>query len=175
MIDGRRFKGASGSLLTEYCEQLGTVLDRRSPGFALITARQQAHHRMLEARASDDAKTKFLANMSHELRTPVNGVLGMLELVRHIEPGPKQQHYLETARRSAETLLGIINGILDISKIESGKIELEQSPFDLRELVEDVTETFSDAAFGKSLELACFVPASLPTALIGDAARLGKF
>src|SRR4030095_5365826 len=102
----------------------------------------------------------------------VNGVLGMLELVRHIEPGPKQQHYLETARRSAETLLGIINGILDISKIESGKIELEQSPFDLRELVEDVTETFSDAAFGKSLELACFVPASLPTALIGDAARL---
>src|SRR4029077_8285019 len=172
MIDGRRYKGASGSLLTEYCEQLGTVLDRRSPGFALITARQQAHHRMLEARASDDAKTKFLANMSHELRTPVNGVLGMLELVRHIEPGPKQQHYLETARRSAETLLGIINGILDISKIESGKIELEQSPFDLRELVEDVTETFSDAAFGKSLELACFVPASLPTTLIGDAARL---
>ena len=172
MIDGRRYKGASGSLLTEYCEQLGTVLDRRSPGFALITARQQAHYRMLEAKAYDDAKTKFLANMSHELRTPVNGVLGMLELVRHIEPGPKQQHYLETARRSAETLLGIINGILDISKIESGKIELEQSPFDLRELVEDVTETFSDAAFGKSLELACFVPASLPTALVGDASRL---
>src|SRR5205823_4733487 len=83
----------------------------------------------------------------------------------------KQQHYLETARRSAETLLGIINGILDISKIESGKIELEQSPFDLRELVEDVTETFSDAAFGKGLELACFVPASLSTALVGDAAR----
>jgi signal transduction histidine kinase/CheY-like chemotaxis protein/HPt (histidine-containing phosphotransfer) domain-containing protein len=170
MIQGRRHRG--DSLLSEYCEQLGTVLDRRSPGFALITARQQAHHRMMEAKASDDAKTKFLANMSHELRTPVNGVLGMLELVRHIEPGPKQQHYLETARRSAETLLGIINGILDISKIESGKIELEQSPFDLRDLVEDVTETFSDAAFGKALELACFVPAGLPTALIGDPARL---
>jgi signal transduction histidine kinase/CheY-like chemotaxis protein/HPt (histidine-containing phosphotransfer) domain-containing protein len=170
MIQGRRHRG--DSLLSEYCEQLGTVLDRRSPGFALITARQQAHHRMMEAKASDDAKTKFLANMSHELRTPVNGVLGMLELVRHIEPGPKQQHYLETARRSAETLLGIINGILDISKIESGKIELEQSPFDLRDLVEDVTENFSDAAFGKALELACFVPAGLPTALIGDPARL---
>jgi two-component system sensor histidine kinase/response regulator len=170
MIQGRRHRG--DSLLSQYCEQLGTVLDRRSPGFALITARQQAHHRMLEAKASDDAKTKFLANMSHELRTPVNGVLGMLELVRHIEPGPKQQHYLETARRSAETLLGIINGILDISKIESGKIELEQSPFDLRDIVEDVTETFSDAAFGKGLELACLVPAGLPTALIGDPARL---
>jgi hypothetical protein len=61
MIDGRRYKGASGSLLTEYCEQLGTVLDRRSPGFALITARQQAHHRMLEARASDDAKNQHVA------------------------------------------------------------------------------------------------------------------
>src|SRR6202043_996983 len=80
MIQGRRHRG--DSLLSEYCEQLGTVLDRRSPGFALITARQQAHHRMMEAKASDDAKTKFLANMSHELRTPVNGVLGMLELVR---------------------------------------------------------------------------------------------
>src|SRR5205085_5970472 len=72
----------------------------------------------------------------------------------------------------AETLLEIINGILDISKIESGKIELEQSPFDLRDLVEEVSETFSDAAFGKGLELACFVPARLPTALIGDPARL---
>src|SRR5436305_5759012 len=170
MIEERRHRGVS--LMSEYCGQLGTVLDRRSPGYALVTARQQAQHRMLEAKASDDAKTKFLANMSHELRTPVNGLLGMLELVRNIEPGPKQQHYLETARRSAETLLGIINGILDISKIESGKIELEQSPFDLRDLVEDVTETFSDAAFGKALELACFVPAALPTARIGDAARL---
>ncbi|MBV9015326.1 MAG: response regulator [Alphaproteobacteria bacterium] len=170
MVDGRR-QGA-GSLLAEYCGQLGTVLDRRSPGLALVTARQQALQRMLEAKASDDAKTKFLANMSHELRTPVNGVLGMLELVRHTEPGPRQQHYLETARRSAETLLAIINGILDISKIESGKIELEQSPFDLRDLVEDVIETFGDAAYGKGLDLACFVPASLPTALIGDAARL---
>ena len=171
MIDGRPpHRGAS--LLAEYCGQLGTVLDRRSPGLALVTARQQALQRMLEAKASDDAKTKFLANMSHELRTPVNGVLGMLELVRHTEPGPRQEHYLETARRSAETLLEIINGILDISKIESGKIELEESPFDLRDLVEDVTETFSDAAYGKGLEIACFIPAALPTALVGDAARL---
>src|SRR5437764_1283129 len=111
MIEERRHRGVS--LMSEYCGQLGTVLDRRSPGFALVTARQQAHQRMLEAKASDDAKTKFLANMSHELRTPVNGVLGMLELVRHTEPGPRQQHYLETARRSAEMLLEIINGIFD--------------------------------------------------------------
>src|SRR5207248_146802 len=170
MIEERRHRGVS--LMSEYCGQLGTVLDRRSPGYALVTARQQAHQRMLEAKASDDAKTKFLANMSHELRTPVNGVLGMLELVRHTEPGPRQQHYLETARRSAEMLLEIINGILDISKIESGKIELEQSPFDLRDLVEDVVETFADAIYAKGLELASFIPVRLPTALIGDPARL---
>jgi len=170
MVDGRRHRG--GSLISEYCAQLGTVLDSRNPGAALVTARQQAHQRMLEAKASDEAKTKFLANMSHELRTPVNGVLGMLELVRHTEPGPRQQHYLDTARRSAETLLEIINGILDISKIESGKIELEQSPFDLRDLVEDVVETFADAIYAKGLELASFIPARVPTALIGDPARL---
>src|SRR5205823_566875 len=146
--------------------------DRRSPGFALITARQQAHHRMLEAKASDDAKTQFLANMSHELRTPVNGVLGMLELVRHIEPGEKQQHYIETARRSAETLLGIINGILEISKIEAGKLELERSPFDLRREVQEVAEAFAEMAYGKGLQLTCTIPANLPKTLIGDAGRL---
>ena len=73
----------SESLLEIYCSQLGTVLGRRNPGLALITARQQANQRMIEAEASDRAKTRFLANMSHELRTPVNGVLGMLELARH--------------------------------------------------------------------------------------------
>jgi CheY-like chemotaxis protein/nitrogen-specific signal transduction histidine kinase/HPt (histidine-containing phosphotransfer) domain-containing protein len=160
------------SLLEIYCSQLGTVLGRRSPGLALITARQQANQRMMEAEASDRAKTKFLANMSHELRTPVNGVLGMLELARHTEFGPKQHHYIETARRSAETLLGIINGILDISKIEAGKIELEESAFDLRDIVEEVTESFAGVADGKGLEMTCLVPANLPTALVGDSGRL---
>src|SRR5437870_3993445 len=160
------------SLLETYCSQLGTVLGRRSPGLALITARQQANQRMMEAEASDRAKTKFLANMSHELRTPVNGVLGMLELARHTEFGPKQHHYIETARRSAETLLGIINGILDISKIEAGKIELEQSAFDLRDVIEEVTESFAGVAYGKGIELTCLVPDSLPTAVVGDSGRL---
>ncbi len=127
---------------------------------------------MMEAAASDRAKTKFLANMSHELRTPVNGVLGMLELARQTEFGPKQHYYIETARRSAETLLGIINGILDISKIEAGKIELEQSAFELRDIVEEVTESFADVAYGKGLELTCLVPANLPNALVGESGRL---
>jgi CheY-like chemotaxis protein len=159
-------------LLEEYCSQLGTVLDRRSPGFALITARQQAFHRMLRAEASAAAKSKFLAHMSHELRTPVHGVMGMLELVGRTEPGPQQQRYIETARRSAEALLGIINGILEISKIEAGKIELEQTPFDLHELVREVTETFAEMAQGKGLRLTRTVPPNLPKRLLGDAGRL---
>src|SRR5919204_1506398 len=100
MSDGRRHKGES--LLETYCSQLGTLLDRPVSGLAFVNAKQNAeaaadvaNQQMLEAEASDRAKTKFLANMSHELRTPVNGVLGMLELARHTEFGPKQHHYIE--------------------------------------------------------------------------------
>jgi two-component system, sensor histidine kinase len=170
MARGRPQKGAT--LLEEYCSQLGTVLDRRSPGYALITARQQAVHRMMHAEASASAKTKFLAHMSHELRTPVHGVMGMLELVGRTAPGPQQQRYIETARRSAEALLGIINGILEISKIEAGKVELEQDAFDLRHVVQEVTEAFAEMAYGKGLQLTCTVPANLPRGLVGDAGRL---
>jgi two-component system, sensor histidine kinase len=160
------------TLLDAYCMQLGTVLDRRSPGLALITARQQAFHRMLRAEAAAKAKTQFLAHMSHELRTPVHGMLGMLELVGRSEPGPKQQHYIETARRSAEALLGIINGILEISKIEAGKVELEEKAFDLKALLQEVVESFAEMAHGKGLKLARTIPANLPRNLVGDAGRL---
>jgi signal transduction histidine kinase/CheY-like chemotaxis protein/HPt (histidine-containing phosphotransfer) domain-containing protein len=136
------------------------------------TLESRIGRRTLELEEANRAKSQFLAKMSHEIRTPVNGVLGMLELVKQTKLDTRQQRYLDTARRSAETLLGIINGILDISKIEAGKIELEQSPFDLRDLVEEVTETFADVAYGKGLELTCTIPTSLPTALVGDAGRL---
>src|SRR6266566_3110498 len=136
------------------------------------TLESRIGRRTLELEEANRAKSQFLAKMSHEIRTPVNGVLGMLELMVQTKLGPTQRRYTDTARRSAETLLGIINGILDISKIEAGKIELEQAPFDLRDLVEEVTETFADVAYGKGLELTCTIPASLPTALIGDAGRL---
>jgi two-component system, sensor histidine kinase and response regulator len=136
------------------------------------TLESRIEQRTVELEGAVRAKSQFLANMSHEIRTPLNGVLGMLELVRQTELGPPQQRFIETARRSGENLLGVINGVLDLSKLEAGKIEIERSAFDLRIVVEEVTELFSELAYGKGLELACFVPATLETALIGDAGRL---
>jgi two-component system, sensor histidine kinase and response regulator len=136
------------------------------------TLESRIDQRTVELEGAVRAKSQFLANMSHEIRTPLNGVLGMLELVRQTKLGPPQQRFIETARRSGETLLGVINGVLDLSKIEAGKVEIEHSAFDLRGVVEEVTELFSELAYGKGLELACFVPANLQTTLIGDAGRL---
>jgi signal transduction histidine kinase/DNA-binding response OmpR family regulator/HPt (histidine-containing phosphotransfer) domain-containing protein len=136
------------------------------------TLEVRIQQRTIELERALQAKSQFLANMSHEIRTPLNGVLGMLELVGQTELGPTQQRFLETARRSAETLLSVINEVLDLSKIEAGRVELEHSAFDLRTVVEDVTEAFSNLAFGKGLELACLVPVSVPTALVGDPGRV---
>jgi|HubBroStandDraft_4_1064222.scaffolds.fasta_scaffold01120_8 signal transduction histidine kinase/DNA-binding response OmpR family regulator/HPt (histidine-containing phosphotransfer) domain-containing protein len=136
------------------------------------TLESRIERRTLELEEANRAKSQFLAKMSHEIRTPVNGVLGMLELLIQTKFAPTQRRYIDTARRSAEALLGIINGILDISKIEAGKVELDEANFHLRDLVEEVTETFTDIAYDKGLELTCSVPASLPTAVIGDSGRL---
>jgi two-component system sensor histidine kinase/response regulator len=136
------------------------------------TLESRIEQRTTELEGAVRAKSQFLANMSHEIRTPLNGVLGMLELVRQTELAPTQLRFIETARRSGETLLNVINGVLDLAKIEAGKVELDRSPFDLCALIEEVLDLFIELAHRKGLELACFVPANLPAALIGDAGRL---
>jgi signal transduction histidine kinase len=135
------------------------------------TLESRIEQRTLELEGAVRAKSQFLANMSHEIRTPLNGVLGMLEVVRQTELAPLQQRFVETARRSGQTLLGVVNGVLDLSKIEAGKIEPDRSVFDLR-LRRGGDRAAERNAYGKGLELACFVPAKLPTALIGDPLRL---
>jgi signal transduction histidine kinase/DNA-binding response OmpR family regulator/HPt (histidine-containing phosphotransfer) domain-containing protein len=124
------------------------------------------------AEAANRSKSQFLANMSHEIRTPMNGVLGMMELLLKTELTDKQHKYAQTAYSSSKDLMKIINDILDVSKIEAGKVKIELIDFDLRRAVEDVVRLFSARARSKGLELACVIRDDLPTALRGDPSRL---
>ncbi|MEM8988007.1 MAG: response regulator [Pseudomonadota bacterium] len=120
----------------------------------------------------DDAKMLFLATMSHEMRTPLNGILGMAGLLLGTDLDASQRTYAEAVRESGSALLGLINDILDYSKLESGKFELETLPLDLPGLVQSVAELLSPKAAEKGVEIAAFVDPAAPRKLIGDEARL---
>ncbi len=124
------------------------------------------------AEAASRAKGEFLANMSHEIRTPMNGVLGMVRLALEAGPSPELREYLGLARDSAEALLTVINDVLDFSKVEAGKLELEPADFSLREAVGDAVRLLAPRAHEKGLELAFEVAPGVPDALVGDAGRL---
>jgi PAS domain S-box-containing protein len=171
--DGSKFW--ANVVITAVRDEAGSLL-----GFSAVTRdltrRRQIEEKLRtakeEADAANQAKSAFLANVSHEIRTPMAGMIGMAGLLFDTELSPAQREYCEIIRRSSESLLTVINDLLDFSKVESGKLELEIIDFDLRSAVEEVMDLFAKQAEDKGVDLINFIRHDVPTRLQGDPGRL---
>jgi len=154
---------------------LDDIEQRHAIEMALLTEKEEKLETRRQKNAAEDAsraKSQFLATMSHEIRTPMNGVIGMLEMLRDTPLDDNQKHYIDVIHRSGETLLTIINDILDYSKIEAGKMQLEDTTFELDELVESCVQLFGATANKRQIELFGGLDSNVPKWVKGDPTRL---
>jgi len=164
--------------------QAGAQVERDDSGQAVrvtginrdITEQRELESRLLDAKEQADAasasKSSFLANMSHEIRTPMNAVLGMLHLVQNTELDTRQLDYISKAETAAKSLLGLLNDILDYSKIDAGKLQLDIHTFELETLMRDLAVVLSGNQGHKDVEVMFDLDPQLPSALLGDSLRL---
>lgn len=179
----RQEKETAQEQLVESLKRSERVLEQkvaeRTAQLTQTNAELLEHERALEAarQVAEDAsrmKSEFLANMSHEIRTPMHAIIGMAYLALRTELGTAQRNYVEKIHGAARSLLGIVNDILDISKIEAGRLEIEETAFSLNDVLGNVITVTSQAAFDKQLDYAVELASETPVDLIGDPLRLSQ-
>ncbi len=166
------FRTASGSTFPALISAVVLELDGRECALSIardITDLEAARQKAL---AASKAKTEFLSSMSHEIRTPMNAILGMADLIGESELDSEQRRYLDTIISNGNALLELINSILDLARVESGRLNLEAAAFDVAELTEKVADTLAVRAHEKGIELAVRFSDDLPATLMGDSLRL---
>ncbi len=164
LVSGAMIETEDGPILFSISRDISTRIRMEQE---VIAAREAAL-------AASQAKSEFLSSMSHEIRTPMNAILGMADLLSDGPLGPEQRRYVDTMRSNGNALMHLINGILDVAKIESGRLSLESVSFDLEDVVHEAIETMAVRAHAKGLELTARILPHVPPNLIGDPLRLGQ-